>query len=270
MSSVLFVVPTLDSYHLLPRLYQSLCSQSFQEWNVLFVDGPSKPTHRKWLQECCNSDSRFIWIPQTDSTKGIYGAMNDGFRYAVKTCHEWLLFWGSDDWPSSVNSLSDVMASLAQHCIGKVHPDIVVCQAQYSNVHTFSKGRYSNFQSEGLIDRRRFRRLLWHGETPAHQATLIGIGARKYLSYYSTSFSLAADLDFFLKLTNKVDFMALCLNLQIVHIGEAGVSGQFHVTRIKEVLFAYFRAFGLWFYIPFLLRYFKRTSSYIYSLSFRD
>ena len=80
---ILFIVPTLDSYHLLPTLVRSLESQVSVAWRVLFVDGPSSSNHRSWLIAQCNRDSRFSYVEQLTSEKQIFGAMNQGFSHAL-------------------------------------------------------------------------------------------------------------------------------------------------------------------------------------------
>ena len=107
MQSLLIVVPTLDSYKLLPRLVASLKQQTFSNWKLLFVDGPSSKNHRDWIKSCCESDKRFSWIQQSSDNKGIYGAMNQGFETIGD--NEWILFWGSDDWAISSTVLSKIV-----------------------------------------------------------------------------------------------------------------------------------------------------------------
>ena len=47
-----------------------------------------------------------------------------------------------------------------------------------------------------------YRRSLWFGSTPPHQATVFGPGARRRLAHYSPFFRLSGDLDYFLKLSD--------------------------------------------------------------------
>ena len=63
--SLLIVVPTLDSYELLPFLLDSLQRQTWINWRLLFVDGGSSDLHLDWLNNTCASDSRCIWIEQS-------------------------------------------------------------------------------------------------------------------------------------------------------------------------------------------------------------
>ena len=88
--SLLIVVPTLDSYLLLSRLVASLQEQTWSNWRLLFVDGPSSFEHRSWLIQCCANEPRCRFVSQTSDCPGIFGAMNQGFAEAASD--EWVLF----------------------------------------------------------------------------------------------------------------------------------------------------------------------------------
>ena len=88
--SLLIVVPTFNSYHLLPSLTKSLQSQSFTDWRLLFIDGPSDQAHKRWLDDFCADESRASWINQSPSSPGIFGAMNQGFLCSRPS--DWILF----------------------------------------------------------------------------------------------------------------------------------------------------------------------------------
>ena len=74
------VVPTLNTYLILPRLINSLKRQTWSNWNLVFVDGYSNKNHFEWLRNSCEDDSRLNIIKQAPNYKGIYGAMNQGFK----------------------------------------------------------------------------------------------------------------------------------------------------------------------------------------------
>ena len=265
MESLLIVVPTLDSYKLLPRLCDSLLEQTWTNWEVLFVDGPSSLEHKNWLNYICSSDNRFSWIDQSSSCPGIFGAMNQGFQFAEQNCFDWVLFWGSDDWATDSYVLSSVFSSLDSTHNQFNSPDLIVCRGRYVNPDSGVAGRPAFFHKPTSLDIDAFRRALFFGATPPHQATLFGRGARNYLDYYSLDFWLSADLDYFLRLSSSSGLCISCLDLSLVCMSDAGVSGQHPIRRLKEVVMAYRRSFGLFWVIPFLARYFMR----IYSLLIR-
>lgn len=251
------IVPTLDSHHLLPRLVNSLQRQSWPHWKVLFIDGPSGAEHRAWLEALCHRDHRFRWQPQDPTLPGIFGAMNQGFRAAPP--EDWLLFWGSDDWAPSRTVLEEAMEATQRGPRGGEPPDLVVCSGRYAGKGPDGAtrlGRRTAFSSC-----RAFRLSLFLGSTPPHQATLIGPGARRRLDHYAEPFRLSADLDYFLRLSTSRDLTARGLDLELVHMGEAGASGQQTGRRLQEVVLAYRRAFGWLWGLPFGLRYIRRLWS---------
>nr|WP_254216815.1 glycosyltransferase [Synechococcus sp. CCY 9618] len=251
------IVPTLDSHPLLPRLVTSLQRQSWPHWRVLFVDGPSGPEHRTWLEALCHRDRRFAWEPQDPALPGIFGAMNQGFR-AVPADH-WLLFWGSDDWAAGATVLEDVIAATRPPLAGGTPPDLVVCRGRYAGAGPDGAVRLG--RPTGFCGQPSYRLGLFLGSTPPHQATLIGPGARRHLDHYAEPFRLSADLDYFLRLGAVPGLRARTLPLELVHMGSAGASGQQTRRRLEEVRLAYWRAFGLFWWFPFSLRYVRRLWS---------
>ena len=81
--SFLIVVPTLDSYRQLPRLIDSLKSQTYPFWRVIFVDGPSSDVHRRWLSNLCSCNERFTYILQDPPDSGIFGAIIGVFCHGL-------------------------------------------------------------------------------------------------------------------------------------------------------------------------------------------
>ena len=64
IKKIKIVVPTLDSYLILPRLINSLKKQTWTDWNLLFIDGDSNKEHYEWLRKSCIDDPRLILIKQ--------------------------------------------------------------------------------------------------------------------------------------------------------------------------------------------------------------
>jgi glycosyltransferase involved in cell wall biosynthesis len=253
---LLIVVPTLNSSALLPRLLDSLQRQAWPHWRLLFIDGPSGPEHRRWLVQCCSADHRCRWVEQDPEQHGIFGAMNQGF--ALADSEDWLLFWGSDDWAADSNSLEAVITAITAN---SRWPDLLVCQGRYADASTGALSRSTRFQPAGILNSSRYRRSLLLGSTPPHQSTLFGPGARRRLARYAPGFRLSADLDYFLQLSREADLRVQCLDLELVHMADGGVSGQQTQRRLQEVRLAYRRAFGLLWWFPFLTRYLRRMAS---------
>lgn len=257
--SLLIVVPTLNSHYLLPRLLFSLKAQSWPHWRLLFIDGPSDPEHRKWLAQCCAVESRCRWLTQDPAEPGIFGAMNQGFAEAA--FDDWLLFWGSDDWAAGPAVFAHIAICLERAASQCLLPDLLVCRGRYVNADSGALARPTVFQATGTLSTATYRRALWFGSTPPHQATLFGPGARSHLARYASGFRLSADLDFFLQLSNHPGLRVQCLDLELVHMAEGGVSGQQNQRRLQEVRCAYRRAFAWRWWFPFMARYIRRLAS---------
>jgi len=110
ITSIKIIVPTLNTYLILPKLINSLKIQTWKDWNLLFVDGDSTKKHFNWIKNLCLTDSRINVIKQDKKFKGIYGAMNQGFK-TIKD-NELVLFWGSDDWAISPSAFEDVISKV--------------------------------------------------------------------------------------------------------------------------------------------------------------
>ena len=254
--SLLIVVPTLNSFAILPKLINSLRAQTWTGWRVLFVDGPSGPSHRDWLEQCCNDDSRFTWVEQSSAEPGIFGAMNQGFLFANPD--DWIIFWGSDDWAASPTVLEEVHRFILKQC----HMfDLFICKERYVDVSTRLLGRTTQFEPKGLLNRAQYARALWLGSTPPHQATLFGPAARAKLDRYSLDFCLSADLDYFLRICRHSCVSVYSCDLEFVHMSDGGVSGVQTKRRLKEVCLAYQRAFAWSWPFPFVFRYIRRIFS---------
>lgn len=269
--SLLIVVPTLNSHNLLPKLLHSLHAQLRQQWRVVFVDGPSGPEHRQWLQQCCADEPLCSWQEQTPEAQGIFGAMSQGFAMAAP--HEWVLFWGSDDWAAGPDVLQQLMQVLPEQSAAGPEPDLLVCRGRYVNA-AGALGRSTaligsrwfstrNVSSGVDLSAATFRRLLFWGATPPHQATLFGPGAIARLNGYRESLQLAADLDYFLRLSRQSPLLVRCLDLELVHMADGGVSGQQTQRRLQEVRLCYGRAFGWCWWVPFVARYVRRLLSLV-------
>ena len=266
--SFLFIVPTFDSYRLLPTLLLSIQKQPYPSWRVLFIDGPSSAMHRDWLKRCCLHEPRCSWVEQSPDHPGIFGAMTQGFQMAGPD--DWVLFWGSDDWAAADGVLQQLTASISMDNSCGSLPDLVVCRGRYADWQG-NLGRRCAFglhASKGMnpapahdLDAAAYRRRLFLGATPPHQSTLFGPTAIQRLNSYRDGLRLTADLDYFLRLSRLEPLKVRLLDLELVHMGDTGVSGQQTRRRLREVKCSYRQAFGWRWWIPFMARYLRRLAS---------
>ena len=175
---------------------------------------------------------------QNPDEPGIFGAMNQGFAEA--SIDDWLLFWGSDDWAAGPDVFTQVIAALERAASQDITPDLLVCSACVDAAAVSLRAQLRC--SSGSLDSKAYRRALWLGSTPPHQRPLFS-GQRQTLSgFLCCGFRLSADLDYFLQLSRRPGLQVQCLDLELVHMSDAGVGGQQTQRRLR-VCRAYRRAF---------------------------
>ncbi len=264
ITSIKIIVPTLNTYLILPKLINSLKIQTWKDWNLLFVDGNSTEKHSNWIIKSCSSDSRLNVIKQEKKFKGIYGAMNQGYK-TIKD-NELVLFWGSDDWAISPNVFEDVIAKVNTY---KNKYDLLICRGRYINFKSQRITRNSNFFKNKFLmslDSKAFKKSLFLGMTPPHQATFFNKKAFDKLSSFSENLKLASDLDYFLKLSCIDNISILVLDNELVNMSTNGISSQRNILRFKEVFYSYKNIFGILFFVPYTLRYIRRILIRVFNL----
>ena len=188
--------------------------------------------------------------------------MNQGIDRSLAD-DDWILFWGSDDQAPSETILEDVASRLKTYQETHSAPDLFVCSgAYYRHDPTHLDSQALIFSRETKFHfRHSYRRSLFFGSTPPHQATFFGPKAFRRVPGFSTSLKLAADLDYFLRLSKHSDVSVVVEDLEVVWLGDAGVSSQHNKRRLREVAMAYRNAFGFLCWFPFMLRYWQRLKS---------
>lgn len=86
------IIPTYNSGKTIAACIESLLNQSFQNYEVLIIDGASTDETQILVEKFRVNNNQMQWHSEKD--KGIYDAMNKGIK---KANGEWLLFLGSDD-----------------------------------------------------------------------------------------------------------------------------------------------------------------------------
>lgn len=84
------IVPTFNSEKVIRRCLESIVFQTFQDWEVLLIDGASKDDTVHIAESFADPRIRIYSEPD----RGIYDAMNKGID---KATGDWLYFLGSDD-----------------------------------------------------------------------------------------------------------------------------------------------------------------------------
>lgn len=261
MVKFFFLIPTLNSTNNLSRLISSFHQQTYKNWRIMFVDGVSTKFHKNKMNEICSTSERITMMQQNINENGIYGAMNEGFKNVKED--EWLFFWGDDDWVHSPDTLENLALAIKKNR----NNELVICQGQYVNVKTGNLSRKSIFienHHKIQFNNKLFRRLLFYGFSPPHQATGFSFGVCKKMGSYSKKLELVADLDLFLKISKLDDISILNLNNKIVLMSNSGISSRKIYKRLLEVFVVYIDSFGIYFFVPFVMRYLRKIYSKIF------
>ena len=244
-----FVVPTLNSSDNLSSLVLSLTKQTYKKWRVLFIDGGSNQYNLNIIKGYCNNHKKFNWITQSNIHDGIYGAMNEGFSESKD--NEWTIFWGSDDWAFSTNSLENLSNGIKILSKNSI-PDLVLCKGIYVNdKNIIIRSTKFNY----LIN---YSLSIFFGSSPPHQAAIFGKGVRRVLNNYALEYKLAADLDYFTKIAKFKNLNIKKLDLNFVKIGTGGISQKNSKLKFIEVYRIYKKRFTFLWIVPFISRYIFR------------
>lgn len=263
MNKFSIIVPTLNSYFLLNNLIKSIKSQSWQFWDLVFIDGGSEETHLNFLKNVCESEKRFRFFTQSKERKDIFGAMNQGLDIVDK--NTWIIFLGSDDEFLDnyvLEKLNSKINNLNLHS-----QDLIITKGRYFDIKkiNFSREAYfNNKEKESFINYRDYRKLLFKGFTPPHQTTLFNGLSVIMNKNYNSNFKIAGDLEYFCRISLNKKLSVTTLPIETIKICTGGISGKKHFKRTKEVIKCYFLYFKFLFIIPFLLRYLNRLKQLLW------
>lgn len=192
------IIPTYNSEQTLVNCLDSIVYQTFQDFEIMIVDGVSSDNTLRIVNHFANRYSNIRWISEKD--KGIYDAMNKGIKLAKG---KWLSFLGCDDSLYSTNTLADLQKELKDF-------DVV-----YGNViSTHFKGIYDGEFTENKILEKNI----------CHQAVIYKKTVFDRIGDYNTRYKSEADWDhnfrwfFSNKLTHKF------IDIIIATYGESGIS----------------------------------------------
>ncbi len=85
------VIPTFNRKKLLIEAVQSVCTQSFQDWELIVVDDGSTDGTEEELKPLLSSEIQYI----RQAHQGVSRARNRGIQAAR---HDWIAFLDSDDY----------------------------------------------------------------------------------------------------------------------------------------------------------------------------
>jgi len=192
------IIPTFNSEATLHKCITSIITQTFEDYEVLIIDGVSKDNTLSIAGEF--NDPRVKIISEPD--KGIYDAMNKG----IKLAHgEWLYFLGSDDKLYESNVLQNLYNYL----------DAFECQVLYGDVISSRfNGRYDG----------EFTRDKIFNKNICHQAILFKNIVFKKTGFFNLKYKCLADWDHNIKWFLNNEIAVKYIDLIIAEYSDNGFS----------------------------------------------
>ena len=143
------IIPTYNSSDLITKCLESICGQTFNNYEVIVVDGLSTDNTLQ-LVEAYRNKLPYLKI-SSEKDMGIYDAMNKGMSMAQG---EWLYFMGSDDIFYDENVLSDISVELNGQDVvyAKVYSKSL--GGNYGSAFSSKKIYFRNIAHQGIFFRK--------------------------------------------------------------------------------------------------------------------
>ena len=194
----------------LKKTYDSIISQTIDNYEWIVIDGDSKDYTREWLE----NNHLPEWISEPDN--GIYDAMNKGIAMAKG---RYLIFMNSGDCFDRNSVLANSQVIIKQQ-----------------NFPAFVYGDSVDISEDGFSYYRKAKnqKKNWKGMITQHQAMFFNrekMGNLKYLEEYELSGDYAFISSF---LNNKNNDDILCLNFPICKFSMGGLNETKRFKALKE------------------------------------
>lgn len=175
MPLISIIIPTYNSEKTISESIKSILEQSFDDYEVLVMDGVSGDNTLNIVKEF--NDPRIKIFSEKDS--GVYDAMNKGIEKAEG---KWLYFLGSDDTLFSPNTLLNVT-----HHINENNEEI---DFYYGCIYSEKYGE----KYDGVFTREKIL-----SKNIGHQAIFFNKNIFSKLGTYNLKYKILADYDFNLR-----------------------------------------------------------------------
>mgnify|MGYP004512142409 CR=1 FL=1 len=211
------VTVTYNSGKTLCDTIQSVLSQTYPFIEYIIVDGLSTDNTVAIIKEyeaCFNGGMR--WISEKD--KGLYDAMNKGFRMATGDV---IGIINSDDLLADPTAVEKVMAAF------KEHPD---ADAVYADLFYVAQNDTNKLVRHWISGKQRPFRYGWH---PAHPTFYVKREIYQKYGLFDLDFKFAADFELMLRLIEKEHIKLFYLPEPLVRMRLGGTTSK-NLTNIKK------------------------------------
>ena len=202
------ITVTYNCAETLVDTFDSVRSQNCEELEYIVIDGGSTDKTVEVIKQ--NEDIISFWESKPD--KGIYDAMNKGLR---RTTGDYVGFLHSDDMYFSKDTLKGIIDVVKEN-----GPDVVYGDLEYVNAKltdkVIRKWRSKEFESA----------MLKRGWMPPHPTLYIRKGIVEETGFFDTSFRIAADYDYILRVFTRKGLKTHYLPEVIVKMRVGGESNK--------------------------------------------
>lgn len=194
----------------------SVLAQTYSDIEYVVVDGASTDKSISLIQEKANTYPHIKWSSEPD--KGIYDALNKGIAMATG---EVIGFLHADDLLAETNTIEEIMKTFKKQQCDGVYGNLHYVAAE--NTHKIIRNWISQPFKPSLIKK---------GWMPAHPT--LYLKAKVYATHglFDTSYKIAADYDFILRIFKQPDLKFVYLPQTIVKMRVGGASNR----DLKHVL----------------------------------
>lgn len=211
------ITVTYNSEETLRDTLQSVLTQSYSNIEYIIVDGVSKDGTVDIIKEYePKFNGRMRWISEPD--KGLYDAMNKGFRMATGDV---IGIINSDDLLAEPDAVEKVMRCFDEN------PDV---DAVYANLYYVAQNDTSKIVRHWISGKQRPFRYGWH---PAHPTFYVKREVYQQYGLFDLEFKFAADFELMLRLIEKEHIKLFYLPEPLVRMRLGGTTSK-NLTNIKK------------------------------------
>ena len=176
------ITVTKNEYESVRSTNQSLLMQKYRNWTHLIIDGKSRSTTVNKLKKLSNAKTLVV----SESDKGIYNAMNKGWKLAPDS--SWIIYLNSGDYLIDNNSLNKISDKIKQN------KNLKILIAPFEERNPASKVWYTK-----LVSRPNVRNQLFCYGYASHQGMAIKKIVFSKLDGFNENFEVASDWDFYIR-----------------------------------------------------------------------
>jgi glycosyltransferase len=208
------ITATYNSLKTLQETYASLKEQTETSWQWIVIDGDSMDGTKTWLKNL--EEPNLVWISEQD--KGIYDALNKGVKLARG---EVIGFLHSDDLFYNSDVLSNIKRTLLNTTLDGV----------YGNLLYFRESKEIPNRT-WISSAFEYKKLRW-GWMPPHPTMFLKRNVYLLAGLFDTSYKIAADYDFILRIFKNQQFKLQFENQFIICMRYGGISSNWR-NQLKK------------------------------------